>query len=132
MIIEHAIRSHLLAQSALVALIGQKLYYVTAPQTVDDPYVVFFKVSAVPEYSLTGHSKLINARFQFSIFASTYLMTKQIAAQIQLALQDKCNQVIGGVGGVNVSVQFEDEQDLFEAESGLFHCPVEYFIQYNE
>jgi len=130
MIIEHAIRSHLLAQSALVALIGQKLYYVTAPQTVDDPYVVFFKVSAVPEYSLTGHSKLINARFQFSIFANTYLMTKQIGAQIQLALQDKCNQVIGG--GVNVSVQFENEQDLYEAESGLFHCPVEYFIQYNE
>ena len=132
MIIENAIRLHLLAQPALVTLIGQKLYYVTAPQTVENPYVVFLKVSAVPEYSLTGHSGLINARFQFSIFADTYYETKLIAAQIQLALQDKCNEVIGGVGGVNVSVQFENEQDLYEAESGTFHCPVEYFIQYNE
>ena len=130
MIIENALHIHLLAQTGLTALIGQKLYYVTAPQTVVAPYVVFFKVSAVPEYCLTGHSGLINARFQFSIFADTYYETKLIARQIQLALQDKCNQVIGGVGGVNVSVQFENEQDLFEA--GIFHCPVEYFIQYNE
>jgi len=130
MIIENAIHIHLLAQTGLTALIGQKLYYVTAPQTVVAPYVVFFKVSAVPEYCLTGHCGLINARFQFSIFADTYYETKLISRQIQLALQDKCNQVIGGVGGVNVSVQFENEQDLFEA--GIFHCPVEYFIQYNE
>jgi len=130
MIIENALHIHLLAQSGLTALIGQKLYYVTAPQTVVAPYVVFFKVSAVPEYCLTGHCGLINARFQFSIFADTYHETKLISRQIQLALQDKCNQVIGGAGGVNVSVQFENEQDLFEA--GTFHCPVEYFIQYNE
>ena len=130
MIIENALHIHLLAQTGLTALIGQKLYYVTAPQTIVAPYVVFFKVSAVPEYCLTGHSGLINARFQFSIFADTYYETKLISRQIQLALQDKCNQVIGGVGGVNVSVQFENEQDLFEA--GIFHCPVEYFIQYNE
>lgn len=132
MIIENALHIHLLAQAGLTALIGQKLYYVTAPQTVEEPYIVFFKVSAVPEYSLRGHSGLINARFQFSIFADTYYETKLIARQVQLALQDKCNQVIGGAGGVNVSVQFENEQDLFEAESGAFHCPVEYFIQYNE
>ena len=130
MIIENALHIHLLAQSGLTTLIGQKLYYVTAPQTVEEPYIVFFKVSAVPEYCLTGHCGLINARFQFSIFADTYHETKLISRQIQLALQDKCNQVIGGVGGVNVSVQFENEQDLFE--SGTFHCPVEYFIQYNE
>ena len=130
MIIENALHIHLLAQTGLTALIGQKLYYVTAPQTVEEPYIVFFKVSAVPEYCLTGHCGLINARFQFSIFADTYYETKLISRQIQLALQDKCNQVIGGVGGVNVSVQFENEQDLFEA--GIFHCPVEYFIQYNE
>ena len=132
MIVENAIRSHLLAQAGLTALIADKLYYVTAPQNVAAPYVVFFKVSAVPVYSLSGESRLVNARFQFSIFAGSYLETKQIAAQIQLALQDKCNQVIGGAGGVNVSVQFENEQDLYVPDPGLFHCPVEYFIQYNE
>ena len=132
MIIENAIRLHLLAQPGLTALIGQKLYYVTAPQKVENPYVVFFKVSAVPEYSLTGHSGLINARFQFSIFADTYYETKLIATQIQLALQDKCNEVIGGVGGVNVSVQYENETDLYESDSLCFQCAADYFIQYNE
>jgi hypothetical protein len=130
MIIENALRAHLVAQAGLTALVGQRIYYMNAPQNVKNPYIVLFKVSAVPEYSLTGHSGLINARFQFDIYADTYYETKQISEQIALAIQDKCNEVIGGVGGVNVSVQFENEQDLFELN--IFHCIVEYFIQYNE
>lgn len=129
MIIENAIRAHLLLQSGLTALVGTRIYYMTAPQNVTNPYIVFFRVSAVPEYSLAGHSNLINARFQFDIYADTYYETKQIAAQIQLALQDKCNETIGGSSGVNVSIQQENEQDLYE---NVFRCVVEYLIQYNE
>jgi hypothetical protein len=129
MIIENAIRAHLVDQAGLTALVSTRIYYMTAPQTVTNPYVVFFKVSAVPEYSLTGHSGLTTARFQFDIYADTYYETKLIAAQLATAIQDKCNEVIGGSSGVNVSVQQENEQDLYE---DCFHCIVEYFIQYNE
>lgn len=129
MIIEDAIQYHLTNYAGLSALVGTRIYYVTAPQNVATPYIVFFRVSSVPEYSLAGHSNLINARFQFDIYADTYYETRLIAAQIQLAIQDKCNEVIGGSGGVTVSVQQENEQDLYE---DIYHCIVEYFIQYNE
>lgn len=132
MYVEHALLKHLLAQAALSALVGERIYYVNAPQDVRTPYIVFFKVSATRERSLTGTSHFVNSRFQFSIFSETYYEAKQIAGQIQLALQDKNNEIIGGDNGVRVSIQYDNEQDLYESESGLYHIPVEYLIDYNE
>ena len=132
MYVEHALLKHLLAQSALTTLVGERIYYVNAPQDVETPYIVFFKVSATRERSLTGTSHLVTSRFQFSIFSETYYAAKQIAEQIQLALQDKNNEIIGGTGGVRVSIQYDNEQDLYESEVGLYHVPVEYLIDYNE
>lgn len=132
MYVEHALLKHLQAQTALAALVGERIYYVNAPQDVQTPYVVFFKVSATRVRSLTASSHLVNARFQFSVFSETYYEAKQIAEQIQLALQDKNNEIIGGDNGVRVSIQYDNEQDLYESESGLYHIPVEYLIDYNE
>ena len=130
MIIENALRIHLLA--ALTALLGNKIYYVTAPQDVETPYVVFFKVSEVRSVTLTGTGDTVNARIQFSIFADTYYETKQTAEQIKLALHGKCQETIGGAGGLSVSCQYEDETDLYESDSLTFHCAADYFIQFNE
>jgi len=132
MYVEHALLKHLLAQTALTALIGERLYYVIAPQDVQTPYIVFFKVSATRGRTLTASSHLVYSRFQFSIFSDTYYAAKQIAEQIQVALQDKNNEIIGGTGGVRVSIQYDGEQDLFEPETELYHVPVEYLIDYNE
>ena len=82
---------HLQSRTALTALVGQRIYYVNAPQDVQPPYVVFFKVSATRVRSLTASSHFVNSRFQFSIFSETYYEAKQIAEHIQLALQDKNN-----------------------------------------
>jgi hypothetical protein len=132
MYVEHALLKHLLAQTALAALVGERIYYVSAPQDVQTPYIIFFKVSATRERSLTGTSHFVNSRFQFSIFSETYYEAKQIAGQIQLALQDKNNEIIGGESGVRVSIQYDNEQDVYESESGLYHIPVEYLVDYNE
>ena len=132
MIIENALRAELLLQAGLTALVGTKIYYVNAPQDVEAPYIVFSKVSEVRGVSLDGTGGAVNARVQFSIFADTYYETKLIAAQIKTALHGKCQELIGGVGGVNVSIQYEDEVDLYGSDSLAFHCAADYFIQFNE
>ena len=132
MYVEHALLKHLQAQTALATIVGERIYYVNAPQDVETPYIVFFKVSATRGRSLTGTSHLVTSHFQFSIFSETYYEAKQIAEQIQLALQDKNNEIIGGDSGVRVSIQYDGEQDLYEPETGLYHIPVEYLIDYNE
>jgi hypothetical protein len=132
MIIEDALQAHLIAQPGMAALVGTKIDYTRAPDKTETPYIVFQKVSDVRDVSLNASGDSVNARFQFSIFADTYYETKLISSQLRLALHKKNNEVIGGVGGVRVSAQFDDERDLYEVGSLYFHCAADYFIQYNE
>jgi hypothetical protein len=129
MLIEQALLTELLTVTALTALIDDKLYYVKAPQDVEEPYVVFFKVSSPREHSLTGASGLATARFQFSIFSTTYQEAKQIAGYIQTALQGQ-NKTIGGAGGVYANILYDNEQDLTEDE--VYHIAQEFLILHNE
>ncbi len=127
--IEHALKLELEAQAGLSALIGDRLYYVTAPQDVAEPYVVFFKVSSVREHSHDGASNLATSRFQFSVFAQTYYEAKLVAAQIQLALQGK-HQIIGGVGGLHASITYDNETDMFE--NNLYHVALEFLVMHSD
>jgi hypothetical protein len=129
MLVEQALLTELLTVTALTTLIDDKLYYVKAPQDVEEPYVVFFKVSSPREHSLTGASGLATARFQFSIFSTTYYEAKQIAEYIQTALQGQ-NKTIGGAGGVYANILYDNEQDLTEDE--VYHIAMEFLILHNE
>jgi hypothetical protein len=133
MIIEEALKRHLKLQAGLTALVGTgdscRLYYVTAPQDVAAPYIVFFKVAASREHSHSGPSGLARALFQFSVFGATYTESKLIVAQLQLALDGK-NEVIGGSGGVRAVILNDNETDLYE--DSLFHIAVDYIVWHEE
>jgi len=130
--IEQAILTELLGQSGLTDLIGERIYYVKAPQDVDTPYIVFFKVSAPREHSHDGASGLAHPRFQLSIFATTYYEAKQIAEQVQTALQ-AYSGTMGGAGGVEVGASFyENETDIWEEGQKLYHIAADYLIWHEE
>ena len=129
MLIEEALKTELLTVTALTALIDDNIFYGHAKQNTQEPYVVFFKVSSPREHSLTGASGLATARFQFSIFSTTYIEAKTIAGYIQTALQGQ-NKLIGGEGGVYANILYDNEQDLTEDE--LFHIAQEFIVIHNE
>jgi len=121
-----------LVNSELTNLIGERIYYVKAPQDVEVPYVMFFVVSSVREHDHDGASHLASARFQFSIFAQTYHEAKRITEQIQSVLQ-AFSGTIGGVGGVYVSGSFhQNEVDFWEEDTGLYHVACDYSISHKE
>jgi len=128
--IEQAVLKELLADSGITDLIGERLYYVKAPQDVAKPYIVFFKVSAPREYSHDGASKLARPRFQFSCFAMTYYEAKQIAEAIRVAIE----AFSGTMGtGVEVGSCFcLNESDMYEEDTKLFHVAVDYLIYHKE
>ena len=132
MIIEQALLTELLAFTGLTTLIGEKIYYVNAPQDVIAPYIVMTKISSVREHSHQGSSGLATARFQFSIFSTTYYEAKQIAEQIQLAIDGK-NEIIGTSPGVQAAILYENETDFYEPDPvNFFHIAVDYFVKHNE
>lgn len=130
--IEQAVLKALLADSGVTGLIGQRLYYVKAPQDVAKPYVVFFKASAPREYSHDGASGLARPRFQFSCFAMTYKKAKQIAEAIRGVIE-AFSGTMGGAGGVEVGSCFcINESDIFEDNTQLYHVAVDYLIWHKE
>jgi len=130
--IEQAIKKELMAASGVTDLIGERLYYVRAPQDVTKPYVVFFKVSGSREYSHDGASELANPRFQFSCFATTYYEAKQTVNAIRVAIE-AFSGTMGGDGGVEVGSCFcINESDIYEEDTRLFHVAVDYLIYHKE
>jgi len=130
--IEQAIKKELLADSGITDLIGERLYYVKSPQDVISPYVVFLKASGPREYSHGGASKLARPRFQFSCFATTYYVAKQIAEAIRAAIE-AFSGTMGGAGGVEVGSCFcINESDIYEDNTQLYHVAVDYLIWHKE
>jgi hypothetical protein len=119
--IEHAI------YSLISSLCDGRVYYVSAPQDVESPYMVFFKVSAPREHSHEGASGLVRTRFQFSVFSSTYLAAKQAVQSLQGILQG----YQGTSEGIYIYASlYDNETDMFE--ENLYHVAVDYIIWHRE
>lgn len=132
MLIEQGILNELVGTAGLTAIVGQRIYYVRAPQDVTLPYVVFFKVSGVREHSHEGASGLANPRFQISCFAETYYEAKQIAQQVQSALQG-FSGTMGGDDGVSVNGSFYvNETDIYEEGTKLYHVALDFILWHSE
>jgi len=133
MLIEQALKTYLEAQSGLIALVpADRIYFVHAPQDTQTPYIVFFKVSGPRLHSHDGSSELANPRFQFSVFATTYYSCKQIAAQLQAALQGYSGTMGGGSGVAVGSCFYENETDDYETDTKLYHVAVDYILWHEE
>jgi hypothetical protein len=128
MYIEQALLTELGNAAALVALVGTRIYYVRAPQDVTKPYIILTKISSVRNHAHDGSSHLAVSRFQLSIFATTYKETKDIAAQVQAALQAKSGNIGDSPYVETGSILYEDETDMFESDTGLYHCAVDYMV----
>ncbi len=124
MYVEQALNTHLLAQSGLTALIGEKIYYLTAPQDVEEPYIVMTQVDAPAESSLTGTLGLTKHRFQFSIFSETLYAARLIRDQLHAALHGK-HEVIQTL---YLTILYENELEMYETETGIYHLAVDYIV----
>jgi hypothetical protein len=132
MIFEQALMTYLLDQSAITALVNTKIYFTRAPQDVDQPYIVVFKVSGPRVHSHDGGSGLANPQFQLSIFASSYGTAKEIAAAIQSALQGYTGTMGGGSGVFVGNCMYVNEVDQYEVETELHHIAVDYEFFHEE
>lgn len=129
--IESALLTKLLATSAVTNLAGQRIYYAgRTPTDVTSPYVVIQTISDVPAHSHGGYSEYSAARIQISLFASTYLGTKSLAAVIS----DAIDGFVGTWSGVSIySCLSDGSSDLpSNNDSKISGLEVDYLINYNE
>lgn len=132
MLIEQALITFLLAQSTITTYTSTRIYQVQAPQDVTGTYMVVTKISGVRVGSHEGNSHLAHPRFQFSVFSTSYANAKNCAAALQTALQGYSG-TMGGAGGVAVgNAVYEDENDFYEENGGLYQVACDYIIWHTE
>lgn len=84
--IEDALRRKLLANTAIAAAIGDRMFVLEAPQGVTGSYVVYLIVSEQGIYSQTDHCDEIV--IQYSVFAEKYADARAITKLIRKELDE--------------------------------------------
>lgn len=102
--------AYLLADAALAALIGNRLWATRAAQHSETPYVVWQTIYGTEEYAHDGATGLEERRVQFNIFADTVSETESVRDAIK-------DRIAGFVGALGATVRvghcfFDNDVDL--------------------
>lgn len=121
---EAVVRSALVTNNAVSALVGTRIYPVVAPASAALPYMVWRRAAVRRSQSLGGPVGTPVVSLDLEIFASTYEGARDLA--------DKCRSVLDGYGGtvdnVEVSnVTLDNEFDGFAVLQGS-DLPIEYTV----
>ena len=111
--IETGLRGALLADAAVAALVGTRIYPVVLPQAPQYPAISFQTISGESHYALGGHSGLASPRIQVDCWAESF--------DAVMALRSAVIACLGGyrgtVAGVTIQGMFKvAEVDAFEPE----------------
>ena len=129
MTIEAAFYSTLSAHAGLIAKVSTRIYPLVLPQDCRLPAVCIRRVSDIPEYLLDLAVALQETRMQVSSFAETLAEALAIGAQVKLALVG----LSGSHGGVTIGdIRIENENDLYEPDTDIYHIPIDFMVYYSE
>ncbi len=133
-----AMRLRLMADSAIVALIGDRLLPSAGTMLTVKPFVVFSLLAADHHHHLLNASGLNQARVQFDIFASEYATAKAISELFRLRLDGWRGTVTNGSDSVLLScVELRDERDDYVpptdgSDAGTYRLMHDYFVSASE
>lgn len=130
---EQGLRTHLLGDAAIAALVVARVYPLRLPQKPTLPAIVLTRVSGVRYQPLRGQASLARPRFQVDAWASTHDGATALGALCRRRLEGYSGTWTDGASPattIDVSVLFDGEQDLFEEEinGGLCRHSADYFI----
>lgn len=112
---EAVLRSALVANASVAALVGTRVFPVLAPTTAALPFATYRRSGVLRQHSLAGPIGVPNVSMTLDIYAETYEAVRDLA--------DKCRKVLDGYGGSlnNVEVKhvtLENEADGFVQLAG--------------
>lgn len=127
--IEQVIESKLTAHSGLSALISTRLYPLLLPQRPTLPAVTYQRISTmtIPTRD-EPHASLGRPRFQFNVWAATFASARAVAQQLRVALP-----TLQQASNPRVDVALlQDDQDVYEADTGKWQAILDAFIWHEE
>jgi len=128
MMIDEALYTHLVGNSPLAALVGDRVYPDIRPQNGPLPAVTYQWISTAPTTSRDGGGELRLTRFQFDAFAADALARSRLAIVLEAALL-----AFKRPSGPRVDVVFLDNRSqIYESETMIYRASVDALVQYYE
>jgi hypothetical protein len=128
-VIETALKGYLGAQTALTALIGDRLTPGYLKENALLPAVVYFRVSTPRTYGIGGPMGFAQPRFQFSAYGNGYLEVIAVIDAIRVALDG----FSGTMGDTTVrEIESDGEIDHYDSSSKSFHRSIDFYIAHEE
>jgi len=123
------LRTFLLANGAVAALVVARVYPVKLPQGIDGASLVLNEISGQGDHHMEGASGLVTARMQIGAWATT----ADAAHGLFLAVKEAIDGYQGLMGSVYVQGVFIDSwRDLDDNDANLRGKVADYFINYEE
>lgn len=121
-----AIYSILTGDSAVIALVGSRVYPQIAAQGAAFPFVVYLVNDLTPSDTKSGVSTLDEVRYEVLAIAETYAEAADLNEKIRTAL----DRYTGTVSGVVIdSIQFTELEVDFDDNSETYIVNSEYVIR---
>ena len=125
MSIEDGLRTHLLADVPVTALVVARIYPIKLPQNPTYPALTYEMISTIPFRGLAGDSGLERARARIHCWAETYTGAIDLATKVRTAVADF--SVLMGTTTVR-STKFETWNDIFEDVPEVYRRVADFFI----
>lgn len=133
--IAEALRQYLLDDTQLAALIGVRIYPIDLPQNPVYPSITYQLVSEVEHYSQSGFSDLMESRFQFVIWDTSYtrIMQTHLALAARLRYYGRhrnvFNRQLSGIVVSNIRIVMDLEE--IDATAPQYRRIVDAIVGYN-
>lgn len=106
MTIEEAVRTRLLAYSAMTDLVGPRVYVQRLPQAPQYPAVVIHRIAGPRDHSQSGPTNLVRSRLQIDCYGQTISAAKRAAQAARKAVDGQ----VGVWGTVEIQAVFADDE----------------------
>ena len=123
--IESILRSVLVADPAVAALVGTRAYQTALPREPTFPAITYQMVSRVQD-SLTG---IVQARMQYTCLATTWKGAADLADAVRCGLHG----YRGVRDGARIEeIQYAGQHDDYDETTGIHWIPVDMLVTYFE
>jgi hypothetical protein len=116
------LRSSLVADAGVSAIVSNRVYPVKYPLETTYPAIHYFVVSDVPVFSTDGTEDGFRARVQFSLRAKTYFEGTGSLDALRTAVRTWAR------GRTDITLNWASE--IYEIEAKVYHLPVDVILDH--
>ena len=125
--IHDAIYDILKNDSAVAALVVERIYPTLIPLDTDLPAISFNQISEFPINALTNDTDILKTRFQFDCIANTFDQAKAIGSAVIAVLQ-RYSGTAATI--VVIDIEYNNRVDFQEPTSDQFRDTLDFIITY--